>query len=80
MYGCVSEKAVSMVTLTQRPMIRVLSICLCVCVCVCVCEHGRVSDTVGNGGSWVANRGSADASPAESCKVPPFDRVSIQSQ
>lgn len=58
--------------------VKCVSLCACACVCVCMalCSAGRD----GNRGSWVSNRGSADACPAESCKVPPFDRVSIQSQ
>ena len=55
-----------------------LSVCVCVCVCVCTALCVRSSDW--NRGSLVSNRRSADACPAESCKVPPFDRVSIQSQ
>lgn len=45
-----------------------------------MCTTYCVSSRDWNRGSWVSNRRSADACPAECCKVPPFDRVSIQSQ
>lgn len=47
-------------------------------MCVCTGLHVGCGDW--NRHSLVSNRRSADARPAESCKVPPFDKVSIQSQ